>query len=208
MTETIAKKATRTLIETLHLTEAFSRLAIFSRTLLDTLTVSEYDWTWDKMTLTWDDYTQSWDDYRSSLWIRIIDLKSVNDTLHLADSLSKRAIKNLTDAISHSETMTRVIKLLRAETLAMTEYLSFQLNLGLMFSDTLHLTENFYKLFRDFFIGAIGRIRNQTISGTIKQNRISGRISDAPGIIEGRIREIQPRGNIQNQGIIGRIKQN
>lgn len=207
MTETIVRKRRTSLIETLHLTETLSRLAIFSRTLLDTLSILEWDWTWDKMTQTWDDYAESWDNYGNSIWVRIITLKAVSDTLNLAETITKKAIKNLTDAISHSETMTRVIKLLRTETLAMTEYLAFQLNLSLRFQDTITLTENFLKLFKEFFIGAIGRIRNQNISGTIKQNTISGRISDAPGIVEGRIREIQPRGNIQNQDIIGKITQ-
>jgi hypothetical protein len=207
MTGSIVRQATKNMAETLHLTEAISFVSNIIRTLTDTLGITEYDWTWDKMTLTWDDYTQAWDEYRNSLWIRIVTLKSVSDAITLTESITRKSIKVLTEEMSLTETITKVIKLIRSEALKMTEYLSFQMNLGLIFIDALTLTENLVSKFKEFFRKAQGRIRNIILSGIIKSERVDGLISNSPNI-SGKISQVKPEGKIKDQTLIGKIDQN
>jgi len=205
-TESFAKTTTKVLTDPWTITEVFKSVTTFIRNLTDTLSVAEYDWTWDKMTLTWDDYTQEWDAYRNSFLVRIITLRNYTDAITLSGSIIKKAIKNLSETITQAETFDRIIKLLRTDAIALVENISFQLNLTLIFNDAIALTENFTKLFKGYITSTIGKISDIIPSGMIRKSKIEGRILGRETI--GKISDPKIEGNIKNRNIIGRIKRN
>jgi len=199
-TDMLIKSLVRQLSETLGLTETFSRISTNIRNFTETLNIGEFDWTWDKMTLTWDDYTEQWDYYRNSLWVRIITLKTMSDTLNLADSILKKGIKVLVETITQTETIRRVIKLLRTDVILLGENFYSRANLALVFQDTIHLTESFIKRLFQQFVKAVGTIRSMEIIGRTNLIEFTG------SKIIGGAKGMYFKGKIKAQDIIGKIK--
>ena len=206
MTEAITRNTIKRISEVLGLADIYQSYSTYIRTLTDAIGITEYDWTWDKMTLTWDDYTQEWDAYRNSLWIRIITLKTYSDTLQFADYVLRKPIKIVSDTLSHSEAITRIIKLFRTEILNLAENLLTRANLGIVIIDYLQFTENITTKFREYFLKARGRIKNVIFSGIIRSEKVDGNIRNTQTIV-GKISQIKPEGKIEDQTIIGKIDQ-
>jgi hypothetical protein len=205
--ETILKLPVKRLSETLNLTATFSRIVGYIKNLSDSVSITEYDWEWDKMTLNWDDYTMEWESYGTAFWIRIVTAKLYSDSISLAASIIRRPAKIFTETITNSETIKKIVKLVRSEAIALTTYVQTRANLTWIFSDILALTENFTLKFREFLKLAIAKISNVILSGRIEQENVQGRISDSPQKFAHGVSNENKRGKIKNQTITGKIKQ-
>jgi hypothetical protein len=205
--EAIKKVPSKRISETLNITATFSRIVGYIKNLSDSVALTEYDWEWDKMTLNWDDYTMEWESYGTAFWIRIVTAKLYSDSISLAASIIRRPVKRFTETITNSETIKKIVKLIRNEAVALTTYIQTRANLGWVFADTLTLTENFTKKFREFLKSAIAKISNVILSGRIEQDSVHGRISNSPQNFAHGVSSENKRGKIKNQTITGKIKQ-
>jgi hypothetical protein len=88
LTEAVIKNIVRHLSDTMGLTEFFSRIPQFIRTLTDNLSVAETDWTWDMMTHTWDDYTENWTFYGGAFTVLRIYVRTIVDSVLMTEMFS------------------------------------------------------------------------------------------------------------------------
>ena len=145
--ETLIKSPVKRIAETLAMTESFTRLQMFIRTLTDSITVSEIDWTWDMMSATWDDYTENWD-YYSKAFVLIKILK-----------------RTLTDSITHTDTIiTRILHYIKFTYLKTREVAFWGKAIGMGAIGKV----GGEKLF--------GRVSNDKLNGKLKSEKLFGKI--------------------------------